>query len=70
MGRDHVLDLPARPRGEAGVPGFQAPLEAPAMAMALRLDEMGHFTWAEWLAARATLQGQSIELHRNRGTRS
>ena len=42
--------LPALPRDDDG-PVFRAPWEAQAFAMALRLYEQGHFTWAEWAAA-------------------
>jgi nitrile hydratase accessory protein len=41
-------DLPALPRDESGAPVFGAPWEAQAFAMAVRLHEAGHFTWAEW----------------------
>jgi len=41
-------DLPAIPRDADGGPVFQAPWEAQAFAMAVRLHEAGHFTWAEW----------------------
>jgi nitrile hydratase accessory protein len=41
-------DLPALPRDDAGAPVFQAPWEAQAFAMAVRLHEAGHFTWPEW----------------------
>ena len=48
MASDRAPDLPALPRDEAGAPVFQAPWEAQAFAMAVRLHEAGHFTWAEW----------------------
>ena len=48
MAKDRAPDLPALPRDEAGAPVFQAPWEAQAFAMAVRLHEAGHFTWAEW----------------------
>jgi nitrile hydratase accessory protein len=41
-------DVPALPRDDAGAPVFQAPWEAQAFAMAVRLHEAGHFTWPEW----------------------
>ncbi len=39
--------LPALPRDADG-PVFREPWEAHAFAMAVRLAEAGHFTWAEW----------------------
>jgi nitrile hydratase accessory protein len=48
MTPDRAPDLPALPRDEAGAPVFQAPWEAQAFAMAVRLHEAGHFTWTEW----------------------
>jgi nitrile hydratase accessory protein len=42
--------LPALPRDEDG-PVFEAPWQAQAFAMAVRLYEQGHFTWGEWAAA-------------------
>ena len=48
MASDRAPDLPALPRDEAGAPVFQAPWEAQAFAMAVRLHEAGHFTWPEW----------------------
>jgi nitrile hydratase accessory protein len=48
MAADRAPDLPALPRDDAGAPVFQAPWEAQAFAMAVRLHEAGHFTWTEW----------------------
>ena len=48
MAKDRAPDLAALPRDEAGTPVFQAPWEAQAFAMAVRLHEAGHFTWTEW----------------------
>jgi nitrile hydratase accessory protein len=48
MASDRAPDLPALPRDEAGAPVFQAPWEAQAFAMTVRLHEAGHFTWPEW----------------------
>ena len=39
--------LPPIPRDEDG-PVFRAPWEAQAFAMAVLLNERGHFTWKEW----------------------
>jgi nitrile hydratase accessory protein len=41
--------LPAIPRDAEG-PVFRAPWEAQAFAMAVMLNERGHFTWTEWAA--------------------
>ena len=48
MASDRAPGLPMLPRDEAGTPVFQAPWEAQAFAMAVRLHEAGHFTWTEW----------------------
>jgi nitrile hydratase accessory protein len=40
-------ELGAIPRDADG-PVFQAPWEAQAFAMAVKLHEAGHFTWKEW----------------------
>ncbi len=42
--------LPALPR-DAGGPLFAEPWQAQAFALAVRLQEQGHFTWSEWCAA-------------------
>jgi len=42
--------LPALPRDGDG-PLFAEPWQAQAFAMAVRLQEQGHFTWTEWCAA-------------------
>ena len=46
--RDELLgNLGQIPRDEDG-PTFSAPWEAAAFALAVRLSQEGHFTWAEW----------------------
>lgn len=40
-------DLPALPQDEDG-PVFAEPWEAQAFAMAVKLNEAGHFAWSEW----------------------
>lgn len=47
-----IPELPSLPRDENG-PVFREPWQAQAFAMAVRLHEAGHFTWAEWAAALA-----------------
>ena len=42
--------LPALPRDRDG-PLFAEPWQAQAFALAVRLQEQGHFTWSEWCAA-------------------
>ena len=61
MASDRAPDPPALPRDDAGAPVFQAPWEAQAFAMAVRLHEAGHFTWAEWAErlAQAIKQAQA-----------
>ncbi len=44
--------LPPLPRDEEG-PVFAEPWQAQAFALAVKLSEMGHFTWKEWAAALA-----------------
>ncbi len=44
--------LPPLPRDEEG-PVFDAPWQAQAFALAVKLSEQGHFTWKEWAAALA-----------------
>ena len=46
--------LGAIPRDDAG-PVFAEPWQATAFALAVRLSNEGHFTWAEWAA---TLSGE------------
>jgi nitrile hydratase accessory protein len=41
--------LPTIPRDDEG-PVFRAPWEAQAFAMAVMLNERGHFSWKEWAA--------------------
>ena len=57
-GPDRTLDaerlraLPPLPHDEDG-PVFAEPWQAQAFAMAVKLSELGHFTWKEWAAALA-----------------
>ena len=44
--------LPQLPRDEGGAV-FAEPWQAQAFALAVRLSELGHFTWKEWAAALA-----------------
>jgi len=44
--------LPQLPRDEGG-PVFAEPWQAQAFALAVKLSELGHFTWKEWAAALA-----------------
>lgn len=43
-----LSELPKLPWDEPDGPVFQAPWEAGAFAMMVRLFEQGHFTWPEW----------------------
>lgn len=43
----------AWPAGDEDAPVFNAPWEAEAFALAVKLSESGHFTWKEWAAALA-----------------
>ena len=44
--------LPQLPRDDGG-PVFAEPWQAQAFALAVKLSELGHFTWKEWAAALA-----------------
>ena len=48
--RSPARPLPGQPRDDEG-PVFKEPWEAQAFALALKLHEAGHFTWAEWTEA-------------------
>lgn len=58
MNRDSALNsesamaLPRLPHDEEG-PVFAEPWQAQAFALAVRLSELGHFTWSEWAAVLA-----------------
>ena len=56
--------LPAIPRDPEG-PVFRAPWEAQAFAMAVMLNERGHFAWTEWAGRLA----EEIAAARARGER-
>jgi nitrile hydratase accessory protein len=49
-GQEGATVLPGLPLDEEGGPVFQAPWQAQAFAMVVRLHEAGHFTWPEWAA--------------------
>lgn len=49
---ERIAALPRLPRDEGG-PVFAEPWQAQAFALAVRLSELGHFTWKEWAAALA-----------------
>jgi len=49
---ERLSALPRLPRDEGG-PVFAEPWQAQAFALAVKLSEMGHFTWKEWAAALA-----------------
>ena len=51
---DNLSAVPSLPRDEGG-PVFAEPWQAQAFALAVKLSEMGHFTWKEWAA---TLAGE------------
>ncbi len=48
--RSLTRPLAGQPRDDEG-PVFKEPWEAQAFALALKLHEAGHFTWAEWTEA-------------------
>ena len=47
-GQANIQGLGAIPHDEEG-PVFNAPSEASAFAMAVKLSELGHFSWHEWV---------------------
>jgi nitrile hydratase accessory protein len=49
---EKLAELPRLPRDEDG-PVFAEPWQAQAFALAVRLSELGHFTWDEWAAVLA-----------------
>lgn len=50
MPQDRLAALPPLPR-DSGGPVFAEPWQAQAFALAVKLSEQGHFTWAEWAQA-------------------
>ena len=50
--KERLEVLPPLPRDGDG-PVFEAPWQAQAFALAVKLSEQGHFTWKEWAAALA-----------------
>ena len=55
--------LPRLPKDEGG-PVFAEPWQAQAFAMAVKLSELGYFTWKEWAAALAS----ELQAAADRGT--
>ena len=49
---EKLAALPRLPRDEAG-PVFAEPWQAQVFALAVKLSELGHFTWKEWANALA-----------------
>lgn len=49
---DSLKELPEIPRDSEG-PVFAEPWQAQAFAMAVKLSELGSFTWKEWASALA-----------------
>src|SRR5262249_19925955 len=47
-----LVALPQLPRDKGG-PVFAEPWQAQAFALAVKLSELGHFTWKEWASALA-----------------
>ena len=47
LGHGRLAGLPPLPRDEEG-PVFEAPWQAQAFALAVKLSEQGHFTWKTW----------------------
>ena len=55
-------DLPTLPRDKEG-PVFNEPWEAQAFALAVRLSDVGYFTWPDWVA----ILSQEIRAAQERG---
>ena len=51
-GGERLGDLPPWPSDEEG-PVFDAPWQAQAFALAVKLSELGHFSWTTWTATLA-----------------
>jgi len=51
-GGERLGDLPPLPSDEEG-PVFEAPWQAQAFALAVKLSESGHFSWTTWAATLA-----------------
>ncbi|MYE35411.1 MAG: nitrile hydratase accessory protein [Gemmatimonadales bacterium] len=49
---ERLAALPPLPADDDG-PVFEAPWQAQAFALAVKLSEQGHFTWKEWAATLA-----------------
>lgn len=49
---ERLAALPSLPRDEGG-PVFAEPWQAQAFALAVKLSELGYFTWREWTAVLA-----------------
>ena len=62
LNAQRLADLPRLPRDEGG-PVFAEPWQAQAFALAVKLSELGHFTWKEWAAALAA----ELKAAENRG---
>jgi nitrile hydratase accessory protein len=63
---DRLFSLP---RDEGG-PVFAEPWQAQAFALAVKLSELGHFTWTEWAAALADeLKADAARGKRDDGSR-
>lgn len=45
--RERLSELPPLPRDEEG-PVFEAPWQAQAFALAVKLSELGYFSWETW----------------------
>ena len=52
LSKSEFESLPRLPKDEGG-PVFAEPWQAQAFAMAVKLSELGYFTWKEWAAALA-----------------
>src|ERR1051326_1822248 len=52
LSKSNFESLPRLPKDEGG-PVFSEPWEAQAFAMAVKLSELGYFTWKEWAGALA-----------------
>jgi len=50
--RETAMALPRLPHDDEG-PVFAEPWQAQVFALAVRLSELGHFTWSEWAAVLA-----------------
>jgi len=64
LSQPELTALPRLPRDTDG-PVFAEPWHAQAFALAVRLSELGHFTWKEWAEALGARKEAWAEAYRH-----